>query len=227
MDISMNVIGWIATVFSILMYAPQSWKVLKNKSAEGISKPSFLIVTIGTAIWIVTGPLGNSWQGWACNSVIVLMMIPIIFYVFKDKKSVFWAVIALIVVAEAAAIALWVIQLSHGITPAQWLNILFVVLAGGLLSFALVPQGIKVFKTKEIGNYSLLSSTLVITGQVLWVAYWALKMAGDMSDHTNLVAFDIIALVTSVLPLVMPASIMGMYYHQKAVDKKAAMVTTN
>lgn len=206
MNISMNVIGWIATILAIVMYAPQSWKVLKHKKADGISKPTFLLVSFGTIVWIIAAPLGNSWQGWSANVVISILMISILYFVFKDKKIIFWAIVATIVAVIAVSIFFWT---DRNIDTPVWVSILFVTLAGIFLSSALAPQAYKVIKEKKIGEFSLLSTLLVIINNILWTTYWLMKAITDSNDD---LAYNIIALIGSALPLIMPSLILIINY---------------
>ncbi len=47
--------------------------------------------------------------------------------------------------------------------------------AGILTSIAMLPQLIKVIRTKEIGDLSLLTIGVLLTGVALWVYYGALR----------------------------------------------------
>lgn len=210
MHITIQTFGWLASILTILMYTPQVIKVLKLKQAQGISKLTFTLVTAGTLVWVIAGPLVPSWQAWTANVIISLMMIPIIFYVFKENKKIFWTIVALIVASIALSLVFWILSYTKGITMNFGVNVFFVTLAGLCLSSALVPQVIKLIKDKSVGHFSLLMTVLVVIGNALWSTYWGLQVF--TTNETQALVIFSISFATSLFPMLVPILILVIHY---------------
>lgn len=176
MTILINVIGWIAVVIGASMYAPQSIKVIKSKSAKGLSKISFTLAAFGNGMWLIyMGSLGdflNTSSGWSVNVIVGVMMLPILYYIYKDKLWVRILFYAWFLFTFSISLYLEL----KGESLASWEQISFVVLAGGTTSFGFIPQIIKILKTKKTDNLSLLLVSMYATVNALWTIYWALML---------------------------------------------------
>lgn len=168
MDIWIQAIGWIATLGSVTMYAPQTFKTLKTKSAASLELAPFLILFVGCITWTIFCSMMLSYQGWITNFCILFLMIPIFFYIFKDNKKSFVLVVVsiLITISISTFFIIWKLNISF------WVKLPFSIIAGSCTGFGLLPQSIKVFREKDIKDYSLISSILVMVFNVFWTLYW-------------------------------------------------------
>jgi MtN3 and saliva related transmembrane protein len=51
----LDILGFTAGFFSMIVFVPQVYKTWKNKSAKDISTHSFIICTISNVLWIIYG----------------------------------------------------------------------------------------------------------------------------------------------------------------------------
>ncbi|GAB3882906.1 SemiSWEET family sugar transporter [Spirosoma agri] len=48
-----EILGLIATVFTTGAYLPQAYKIIKTKSTHSLSTPTYTMIVIGSALWVV------------------------------------------------------------------------------------------------------------------------------------------------------------------------------
>jgi MtN3 and saliva related transmembrane protein len=63
----------VATCFTTSSFAPQVWRTWKTKDVSGISLPTYLILTLGLALWLVYGWLKGDLPLVVANSVMVVL----------------------------------------------------------------------------------------------------------------------------------------------------------
>lgn len=163
------------------MYSPQTWRVVKHKESKGLSRIAFSIAAFGTSMWMIyvasQGSFVDIAPGWIANAVISTMMLPIIFYLFKDTLWKRYILYAIIVTA-------WVVSLLLTLTGTRAnvaTSIILVLLAGASTSFGYIPQLIKIFQTKETGELSIILVVVYGIVNALWVIYWG----GYISLHPD------------------------------------------
>ena len=78
-----ELIGYIATVLSIVAFFPQVAKAWKTKSTKDISFPMYFIFTVSQAIWLTYGILITSWPVVVANVTIFLLALSILLLKLK------------------------------------------------------------------------------------------------------------------------------------------------
>ena len=64
-----DIVGTVAGVCSMASFAPQIFKILRERDCSGVSLRMYLITVTGFVLWTVYGLLLGSWPVWASNSV--------------------------------------------------------------------------------------------------------------------------------------------------------------
>ena len=70
---SLDTLGLVATCFTTSSFAPQVWRTWKTKDVSGISLPTYLILTLGLALWLIYGWLKGDLPLVVANSVMVVL----------------------------------------------------------------------------------------------------------------------------------------------------------
>lgn len=76
--LSAELIGYIATVLSIVSFFPQVLKSWKTKSTKDVSLPMYLIFTVSQALWLTYGILIVSWPLIIANTIIFLLSLSVL-----------------------------------------------------------------------------------------------------------------------------------------------------
>lgn len=71
--ISLDLLGFIATAFTTSSFVPQVWRTWKTRDVSGISLPTYAIITIGLALWLLYGLLKNDLPLIVANAVMVVL----------------------------------------------------------------------------------------------------------------------------------------------------------
>jgi MtN3 and saliva related transmembrane protein len=77
-DLIVNIVGVGAGVCSMVSFAPQIGKILKTKSAEGVSLKMFSVTVTAFVLWTIYGVLLASWPIAVSNFVCLCMAITIV-----------------------------------------------------------------------------------------------------------------------------------------------------
>lgn len=70
---SLDLLGLIATCFTTSSFVPQVWQVWKTRDVSAISLPTYVIITIGLALWLAYGILRSDLPLIVANSVMVFL----------------------------------------------------------------------------------------------------------------------------------------------------------
>lgn len=70
---SLDILGLVATCLSTSSFIPQVWRTWKTRDVSGISLPTYAIITVGLALWLVYGILRNDLPLTIANSVMVVL----------------------------------------------------------------------------------------------------------------------------------------------------------
>jgi MtN3 and saliva related transmembrane protein len=70
---NLDILGLIATVFTTSSFIPQVWRTWKTQDVSGISLPTYLIITIGLALWLAYGILKGDLPLTIANAVMVVL----------------------------------------------------------------------------------------------------------------------------------------------------------
>ena len=63
----------MATCFTTSSFVPQVWRTWKTRDVSGISLPTYVIITIGLALWLVYGWLRGDMPLMVANAVMVVL----------------------------------------------------------------------------------------------------------------------------------------------------------
>ena len=70
---TLNILGLVATSFTTSAFVPQVWRTWKTRDVSGISLPTYVIITIGLALWLVYGLLKNDLPLIVANTSMVIL----------------------------------------------------------------------------------------------------------------------------------------------------------
>ena len=63
----------MATCFTTSSFVPQVWRTWKTRDVSGISLPTYVIITVGLALWLVYGWLRGDMPLMVANAVMVVL----------------------------------------------------------------------------------------------------------------------------------------------------------
>lgn len=82
-----SAIGILAAIFTTIASFPQAYKIIKQKTSKGVSAATYLVLLIGTLLWLVYGIMQSDWPIIVANSISsILSAIILILYRVSDKK---------------------------------------------------------------------------------------------------------------------------------------------
>lgn len=70
---ALDLLGLVATGFTTSSFVPQVWRTWKTRDVSGISLPTYVIITIGLALWLVYGWLRGDMPLMVANAVMVVL----------------------------------------------------------------------------------------------------------------------------------------------------------
>ncbi|MDP1658237.1 MAG: SemiSWEET transporter [Methylotenera sp.] len=70
---TLDLLGLIATAFTTSSFIPQVWRTWKTRDVSGISLPTYVIITLGLALWLAYGLLKNDFPLIVANSMMVVL----------------------------------------------------------------------------------------------------------------------------------------------------------
>ena len=70
---ALDLLGLVATCFTTSSFVPQVWRTWKTRDVYGISLPTYVIITVGLALWLVYGWLRGDMPLMVANAVMVVL----------------------------------------------------------------------------------------------------------------------------------------------------------
>jgi len=70
---SLDLLGLVATAFTTSSFVPQVWRTWKTRDVSGISLPTYAIITVGLALWLIYGLLKADLPLIVANAVMVVL----------------------------------------------------------------------------------------------------------------------------------------------------------
>ena len=70
---NLDILGLIATCFTTSSFIPQVIRTWKTRDVSGISLPTYVIITIGLALWLAYGLMKNDMPLIVANSMMVVL----------------------------------------------------------------------------------------------------------------------------------------------------------
>jgi len=80
-----EIIGFVATILSVIAFIPQAVKSWKTKSTKDISLGMYSIFTTSQVLWFIYGILIVSWPLIIANAIIFSLSFIILIYKLKYK----------------------------------------------------------------------------------------------------------------------------------------------
>ena len=87
MSLTFEIIGMSAAILTTIAFIPQVLKVIKLKKTGGLSLSTYIIFTIGVALWLVYGFYKNSISMILGNGITLILSLIILVYIVREKKS--------------------------------------------------------------------------------------------------------------------------------------------
>ena len=69
----LDVLGLVATCFTTASFVPQVIRTWRTRDVSGISLPTYLIITVGLALWLVYGVMRGDLPLTVANAVMVVL----------------------------------------------------------------------------------------------------------------------------------------------------------
>ena len=70
---SLDLLGLVAICSTTSSFVSQMWRIWKTRDVSAISLPSYLIITVGLALWLAYGLLRSDLPLIVANSVMVVL----------------------------------------------------------------------------------------------------------------------------------------------------------
>jgi|TARA_B100002051_G_C16299890_1_gene422354 MtN3 and saliva related transmembrane protein len=80
---SIEIIGLVAGLLGIVAWIPQIYRIWVKKRADGISIPTFLVITTALLLWLVYGFLINSLSLIVSNIFTLIMILCVLIGAWK------------------------------------------------------------------------------------------------------------------------------------------------
>lgn len=77
-DLIINIVGVLAGLCSMVSFIPQIGKILKNKSAKGVSLKMFSVTVTAFVLWTIYGLLLGSWPIALSNFICLCLALVIV-----------------------------------------------------------------------------------------------------------------------------------------------------
>jgi MtN3 and saliva related transmembrane protein len=77
-ELIINSVGVLAGLCSMISFVPQIGKILKTKSAEGVSLKMFSVTVTAFVLWTIYGALLGSWPIALSNAVCLCLSLAIV-----------------------------------------------------------------------------------------------------------------------------------------------------
>jgi MtN3 and saliva related transmembrane protein len=84
---NLDILGLVATCFTTSSFVPQVITTYKSRDVSGISLPTYVIITLGLALWLVYGILKHDLPLIVANSMMVVLTFSIAIMKIKFDKN--------------------------------------------------------------------------------------------------------------------------------------------
>ena len=82
-----ELIGLFAGFLGLIAWFPQIYRIWVKKKADGISLPTFLIITVALTLWLIYGLLINSPSLVISNSLVLILILIVLTGAWKVQKQ--------------------------------------------------------------------------------------------------------------------------------------------
>ena len=70
---SLDILGLVAACFTTSSFVPQVWRTWRTRDVSGISLATYVVITIGLALWLLYGLLRDDIPLVVANSIMVVL----------------------------------------------------------------------------------------------------------------------------------------------------------
>ena len=70
---SLDILGLVAACFTTSSFVPQVWRTWRTRDVSGISLATYVVITIGLALWLLYGLLRGDVPLIVANSIMVVL----------------------------------------------------------------------------------------------------------------------------------------------------------
>lgn len=78
--------GWLAAIFTTLIFVPQLHKAFSTKKTQDISMLMIILAIMGNAAWVVQSYLIGNTPLLVCATLIIIMSIVLMLFKYKNDK---------------------------------------------------------------------------------------------------------------------------------------------
>ena len=192
----MNV-EWLAYAGSVLMTAmslPQIARILRDRSAAGVSLLTWIIFALSGASWFAYGLLVQAPGIIVGNIPFLSTTLPVVMLLLVRQRNWSWLPAIAVPLVTAAAVVIVLLQLPSAVSGG-------IGVACGLLTT--VPQLIESLGRRRAGlpsEVSLATLGLLLTGQLLWLSY------GIFRPDVPIILTNVVAVLVTVSLLAVEGS---------------------
>jgi len=186
-------VEWLAYAGSVLMTAmslPQIARILRDRSAAGVSLLTWIIFALSGASWFAYGLLVQAPGIIVGNIPFLSTTLPVVMLLLVRQRNWSWLLAIAAPLAAAATVVMVLLQLPSSVSGG-------IGVACGLLTT--VPQLIESLNRRRAGlpsEVSLATLGLLLTGQLLWLSY------GIFRPDVPIILTNVVAVFVTVSLLV-------------------------
>ena len=81
-----QVFGWLASILTTLIFAPQLIKAVQTKMTNDISMLMLILAVLGNASWFIHALLISNMPLMVCAALIIIMSIILILFKYNNEK---------------------------------------------------------------------------------------------------------------------------------------------
>ena len=78
--------GWIASVFTTLIFIPQIYKAFSTRLTNDISMWMIILAVLGNAAWLIHASLTGNTPLIVCATLIIIMSVVLIIFKYNNEK---------------------------------------------------------------------------------------------------------------------------------------------
>ncbi len=80
-----SIIGFIAAIFTTSGFLPQAYKIIRTRSTKDISLTMYMVLEIGTLLWLIYGILIMQWPIIIANAISLSLISAILMLKIRFK----------------------------------------------------------------------------------------------------------------------------------------------
>lgn len=82
-----TLVGTLAAVCSVTSFAPQAWKIIRERQTEGLSAMMYALTVTGFALWTGFGVMKQEWPIIIPNAICLLLSAFILVLILLPQKQ--------------------------------------------------------------------------------------------------------------------------------------------